>query len=145
MGQNLCQGLAMTSEIDDTCMKIVSQVRDTRKAKPLTCSSLRYGQTTKLAQILHEHSTLFAITTSTRLLRTLHCQIGHHSKARVTEANHVCHKTTVATPAPLIIITRPHDLDTCQIAKSTKFLLQNLFIDFWCQVAYGPGATVSLL
>ena len=41
---------------------------------------------------------------------------------------HVGYKATVAPPAPLVIITGPHDFDTSQVAKSAKLFLQNLLI-----------------
>ena len=47
----------------------------------------------------------------------------------IYKTDHVSHKAAVAAPTPLIIITRPHDLHTCQVAKPAKLLLQDLLID----------------
>jgi len=47
----------------------------------------------------------------------------------IYRTDHISHKATVAAPTPLIIITWPHDLHTCQVAKPAKLLLQDLLID----------------
>ena len=54
--------------------------------------------------------------------------------AEVTSSHHEGNKAAVAPAAPLVVIPRPHDLDTGQGPKAPKLLLQDLLIQIWGQI-----------